>query len=54
LRVAIGQHGVRVEGRRATHPRLWDAMRRQGGGTGVSCRPDRGAPGAGGHACWNW
>jgi competence protein ComEC len=54
LRVRIGPADTTVEGRRATHPRLWDAVRRRDRGTGVSCRPDRGAPGAGGHACWNW
>jgi competence protein ComEC len=40
LRVRVGAGGVEVTGRRATHGRLWDAVRRQHCGAGLSCAPD--------------
>jgi competence protein ComEC len=40
LRVRIGAGGIEVSERRATHGRLWDAVRRQRCGAGLSCAPD--------------
>jgi competence protein ComEC len=40
LRVRVGAEGIEVSGRRASHRRLWDAVRRQRCGAGLSCAPD--------------
>jgi competence protein ComEC len=40
LRVRVGAGGVEVTGRRASHGRLWDVVRRQHCGAGLSCAPD--------------